>query len=96
MKHDVFYNAIKYWTDKFHDDIPFFSRFTKAFSLEGLNIILKFNYFYTNNYFFHQIKGTLSGLRQFLITESPLKMMKNGFCFTLKALFVIKIFTFWS
>ena len=48
IKHDVFYNAIKYWTDKFHDDIPFFSRFTKAFILEGLSIILKFNYFYIN------------------------------------------------
>ena len=59
IKHDVFYNAIKYWTDKFHDDIPFFSRFTKAFILEGLSIILKFNYFYINKQFFHQIKGTL-------------------------------------
>ena len=37
-------------------------------------------------------KGILLGLRQFLATESPLKMMKNGFYFTLKALFVLKIF----
>ena len=37
-------------------------------------------------------KGALSGLRQFLATESPLKMMKNAFYFTLKALFVLKIF----
>ena len=47
------------------------------------------------------IKGALSGLRQLLATESPLKMMKNGFYFTSKALFVLKIFkffvlTFWS
>ena len=40
---------------------------------------------------FHQfdrsiIKGTLSGLRQFLATENPLKMMKNAFYFTSKAL----------
>ena len=41
-------------------------------------------------------KGALSGLRQFLATESPLKMMKNAFYFTLKALFVLKIFTFLS
>ena len=27
-------------------------------------------------------KGALSGLRQFLATETPLKMIKNGFCFT--------------
>ena len=42
---------------------------------------------------FHWIKGALQGLRQFLITESPLKMMKNAY-FTLKALFVLKIFMF--
>ena len=29
------------------------------------------------------IKGALSGLRQFSATKSPLKMMKNAFCFTL-------------
>ena len=55
-KHDVFYKAIEYWIAKFHDDIPLLSRFTKAFILEGLNIILKFNYFYINKNFFHQIK----------------------------------------
>ena len=31
-------------------------------------------------------------LRQFLPTESPFKMMKNAFYFTLKAIFVLKIF----
>ena len=61
IKHDVFYKAIEYWIDKFHDDIPFLSRFTKAFILEGLNIILKFNYFYFYKIFFHQIKGTARG-----------------------------------
>ena len=40
--------------------------------------------------------GTLLGLRQFLATESPLKMMKNAFYFMLKALFVRKIFQFLS
>ena len=38
------------------------------------------------------LKGTLSGLRQFLATGSPLKMMKNAFYFTLKALSNLKIF----
>ena len=61
IKHDVFYKVIEYWIDKFHDDIPLLSRFTKAFILEGLNIILKFNYFYINKNFFHQIKGTAMG-----------------------------------
>ena len=42
------------------------------------------------------LKGTLSGLRQFLATESPLKLMKNAFYFTSKALFVLKIFKFLS
>ena len=34
------------------------------------------------------------GLRRILPTESPLKMMKNAFYFTLKALFVREIFEF--
>ena len=42
------------------------------------------------------IKGALSGLRQFLTSESPLKMMKNAFYFTSKAFFVLKIFSFLS
>ena len=41
-----------------------------------------------------QLKGALLGLRRFLATESPLKIMKNAFCFTLKALFVLKMFKF--
>ena len=41
-------------------------------------------------------KVALSGLRQFLATESPLKMMKNDFYFTSKAFFVLKIFKFLS
>ena len=41
-------------------------------------------------------KGALSGLRQFLATESPLKIMKNPFYFTSKAVSVLKIFKFLS
>ena len=40
-------------------------------------------------------EGTLSGLRQFLVTESPLKMIKNTY-FSLKAPFLLKIFKFTS
>ena len=43
-----------------------------------------------------QCKGPLSDLRKFWAIESPLKMMINAFYFMLKALFVIKIFTFLS
>ena len=42
------------------------------------------------------IKGALSGLRQFLATENPLKMIKNTFYFTIEALFALKIFKFLS
>ena len=42
------------------------------------------------------VKGALSGLRQLLATESPLKITKNAFYFTSKALFVLKIFKFLS
>ena len=42
------------------------------------------------------IKGALPGLRQFLATENPLKMIKNTFYFTIEALFVLKIFKFLS
>ena len=41
-------------------------------------------------------KGTLSGLRQFLATESSLKMMKNVFYFISKVLFLLKLFKFWT
>ena len=44
----------------------------------------------------HQFKDALSGLRQFLAIESPLKMMKNVFYFTLKSICVLKIFKLFS
>ena len=42
------------------------------------------------------LKGPLSGLRQFLASESPLKLMKNAFYFTSKFIFVLKIVKFLS
>ena len=42
------------------------------------------------------LKGALYGLGQFLVTEIPLKMLKNNFYFTLKAVFVLKIFKLFS
>ena len=45
---------------------------------------------------FADLKGALSGLRQFLTTKSPLKMKKKAFNFTSKALFVLKMFKFLS
>ena len=43
-----------------------------------------------------RVKDALSGLRQFLATERPLKMMQNVFYVNSKALFVFKIFKFSS
>ena len=40
------------------------------------------------------VKGALSSLKQVLATEVPLKVMKNAFYFTLRALLVLKIFKF--
>ena len=42
------------------------------------------------------MKGAFSSLRQILTTESPLKIMKNAFYFTLKFIFVLKTFKFLS
>ena len=41
-------------------------------------------------------KGALSSLRQILVTESPLKMMKNALYFILKVFLILKIFEFLS
>ena len=41
-------------------------------------------------------KEVLLGLRQFLASENPLKMMKKAFYFTSKALFILQIFKFFS
>ena len=41
-----------------------------------------------------QIKGPLLVLRQFLTTESPLKMVKNAFHFMLIAFFIFEIYKF--
>ena len=42
------------------------------------------------------VKDALEGLRQILTAQSPLKMMKNAFYFTLKSHFVLKIFKYLS
>ena len=51
---------------------------------------LKVSFLKRRNYF----EGALSSLWQLFKTESPLKMMKNVLCFTLKSLFLLKIFKF--
>ena len=56
----------------------------------SMSYLLSFSIYQTKRV----IKGTLSGLIQFLAAESHLKMMKNAFYFTSKALSVLKIFKF--
>ena len=45
----------------------------------------------TNQICFY-FKGALSGLRQFFVTEIPLKIMENALYFTVKSIFVLHIF----
>ena len=59
----MFITAIEYWIEHLHNNLPLLQRFTKQFVLEGLSIILKFNYFYINKSFFRQIKGTAMGTK---------------------------------
>ena len=47
--------------------------------------ILPDNSFLHMLYILQHFKGALSGLRQFLVTEIPLRMMTSAFYFTLKA-----------
>ena len=63
IRHDLFLTAIEYWIEHLQNNLPLLQRFTKQFVLEGLSIILKFNYFYINKSFFHQIKGTAMGTK---------------------------------
>ena len=50
--------------------------------------ILPDNSFLHMLYILQHFKGALSGLRQFLVTEIPSRMMTSAFYFTLKALFI--------
>ena len=44
--------------------------------------------------FIIEFKGTILRLSRFLPTESPFKIIRNTFYFTLKSLFALKIFEF--
>ena len=76
---DVFYKATDYWIGKLINEIPLLRRFTKAFILQDLSIILEFSYFYINNYFYHQIKEAAMATI-FAVVGSNLR--KNVCCFT--------------
>ena len=63
IRQDLFLTAIEYWIEHLQNNLPLLQRFTKQVVSEGLSIILKFNYFYINKSFFHQIKGTAMGTK---------------------------------
>ena len=62
---------MEYWIKNLQNNLSLLQRFTKQFVLECLSIILKFNYFYINKSFFHQIKGTAMGTK-FAVVDSNL------------------------
>ena len=53
------------------------------------------NFSFDHIYVKYHFKGTLRS-ETIWTTKNPLKMMKNVFCFTSKALFALKIFKFLS
>ena len=57
ISHELGLKALEYWIEKLKDQLEYLQRFSKNFILEGMSIILKYNYFYINNNFIHQIKG---------------------------------------
>ena len=73
---------------------PYFAHsvfmFVCALTFRNIHI----NLLFVTDVFF--IKDKLSGLRQLLASESPVKLKKNAFHFTLKVLFVLKTFKFLS
>ena len=64
-----------YHFEKFKENLPSKEKFYSL--LTGKKIVTK--------NIFMILKGALSGLRQFLTFESPLKMMKNAFLLHLKS-----------
>ena len=60
---------------------------TKAFILEGLNVILKFNYFYIKKNVFHQIKG-MAMATIFAVVSSNLTVAYFEICFITANLFL--------
>lgn len=61
IRHDLGLKAMEYWLNNLGDSIPLMKRFTQTFILESTALILKHNYFYINNRFYHQLKGTAMG-----------------------------------
>ena len=68
--------------------VPLFRQFPRPIYWFFMNP-LKIRFFSEPPWFFI-LKGTLSGLRQYLVIEIPLKAVKDNLHFTSKALFVLR------
>lgn len=58
ISHDFGLEVLDYWIEKLKHKMEQLQRFSKNFILNGMSLILKYNYFYINDSFIHQIKGT--------------------------------------
>lgn len=61
IPHDLGYEAIKYWVDKYRDDIP--EKFSKQFILDSLRVILQNNFFSFEDNIYVQKSGTAMGTK---------------------------------
>ena len=61
IRHDLGLRALEFWLNKLEHQLPLLQRFSKQFILEGMFIVLNYNYFYINGHYFRQIKGTAMG-----------------------------------
>ena len=61
IRHELFIESVDYWIRKFQYDLPLLRRFSLGFVLEGLKLILQYNYVTFNGKFYRQIKGVAMG-----------------------------------
>ena len=61
INHNLGLKAIQFWLNQLKNKIPLLKRFPKNFIMEGLFIVLNFNYFYINGIYLHQLRGTAMG-----------------------------------
>ena len=61
IRHDLFLESVEYWIKRFQDDLPLLKRFSLGFVLEGLKLILQYNYVMFNGKYYLQIKGVAMG-----------------------------------
>ena len=83
IRQDLFLTAREYWIEHLQNNLLLLQRFTKQFVLEGLSIIMKFNYFYINKSFFHQIKGLAMGTKFAVVGSSLIVAYKEMKIFAL-------------